>query len=150
MPTVRLGAMFGALCLLGSCVPVDDDPPVSGSKQIQQLSGHEIVALCDWATDYMGGRLSNPGEGGEVGESIVHRCPGDIGVPSDEEPEVAFVSFNYLECPGNLSAEANRGCTLTVSDFAGWIRAIGDTPCRHHYVNNGQCQLLWEGAEEAP
>ena len=117
MPTVRLGAVFGALCLLGSCVPVDGDPPVSGSKQIQQLSGHEIVYLCDWATDYMGGALSNSDDV-DVGNGIYHRCPGDIGVP---EGETGGVSFNYEQCPTFLAADAVKGCTLTVDDFASWI-----------------------------
>jgi hypothetical protein len=143
MPTVRLGAVFGALCLLGSCVPVDSDPPVSGSKQIQQLSGHEIVYLCDWATDYMGGALSNP-DSPEGGDGIYHRCPGDIGVP---EGEARYAYFKYEECPTNLAAEAAKGCTLTVNDFTSWIEAIGDTPCDYHVASNGQCELIWEDDE---
>ncbi len=138
MPTVRLGAVFGALCLLGSCIPVDSDPPVSGSKQLQQLSGHEIVYLCDWATDYMGGALSNSGDG----EGIYHRCPGDIGVP---EPETIDVFYPYEECPRVLAALAAAGCTLTAGDYVSWIEAIGETPCEYHTVDNGICFLRWFG-----
>lgn len=144
MPTVRLGAVFGALCLLGSCIPADSDPPVSGSKQLQQLSGHEIVYLCDWATDYMGGALSNE-DNGTVGESIYHRCPGDIGVP---EPEAIGVFYPYEECPKVLAALAVAGCTLTAGDYVSWIEAIGETPCEYHTVDNGICFLRWFGAEE--
>lgn len=146
MRSVRLGAVFGALCVLGSCIPVDDDPPVTGSKQIQQLSGHEVVALCDWATDYMGGVLSNQESGG-----IGHRCPGDIGVPTGgSEPDVTYVRFRYEECPAFLASRATNGCTLTVNDFAGWIEAIGETPCEQHYVSNADCELPWLGNEDMP
>jgi hypothetical protein len=144
MPTVRLGAVFGALCLLGACVPVDSDPPVSGSKQIQQLSGHEIVYLCDWATDYMGGALSNP-DGPEGGDGIYHRCAGDIGVPGGE---AQYVSFDYEECPARLVAIALIGCTLTVNDYVRLHEAIADTPCEYHIVDNGQCSISWDGVED--
>lgn len=154
MPTVRLGAVFGALCVLGACVPVDDDPPVSGSKPIQQLSGHEVVYLCDWALDYMGGYLSNPEDDPGIGEAIYHRCTGGIGVPEEERENEDIRAFRYTGCLEYLVEKANQGCTLTVNDFAGWIEAIGDTPCEHHYVSNGMCYLYWprlgEESEEAP
>jgi hypothetical protein len=144
MRNVRLGAVFGALCVLGSCVPVDDDPPVQGSKQIQQLSGHEIVALCDWTLDYMGGPQSNQ-EGVNLGEGIVHRCPGDIGIPTDEDgaQDLNYVRFVYDDCPPYLASKAQNGCTLTVNDYASWIEAVGETPCRHHYQSNDVCTLEW-------
>jgi hypothetical protein len=144
MPIVRLGVVFGAFCLLGSCIPVDSEPPVPGSTQLQQLSSHQVVALCDWATDYMGGRQSNPDDA-ELGGSIVHRCPGDIGIPEDErEADLVYARFNYEACPTLLAAYASEGCTLTVSDYASWIEAIGDTPCEYHTVSNGQCTLTWD------
>lgn len=150
MRTVRLGAVFGALCVLGSCIPVDDDPPVTGSKQIQQLSAQEIVALCDWATDYMGGRASNK-EDYDRGEGIYHRCNRDIGTPTEDQDEGEFfISFNYLECPQNRAAEAAAGCTITVSEFAGWLRAAADAPCEPHYVTRGDCTLEWPGVPELP
>ena len=145
MHSVRLGAVFGALCLLGSCIPVESDPPVSGSKQLRQLSDQEIVSMCDWATDIMGGRESNNGND----DGIYHRCPGDIGVPADQQ-ETLFVFFDYKACPANIAGTATEECTLTVGDFAGWIEAIADEPCQHHYVVTPQCELIWEGVLEEP
>lgn len=150
MRTVRLGAVFGALCVFGSCIPVDDDPPVQGSKQIQQLSKQEIVTLCDWATDYMGGRLSNQDSPQRDG-AIYHRCNNDIGIPTEDTQDGDFaIWFEYENCPMNRAAQAAAGCTITVNEFAGWIRAVGDTPCEPHYVSRGDCELVWPGVPEAP
>lgn len=145
MRTVRFGAVFGALWLLGSCVPIDSEAPVSGSKQIQQLSGHEIVYLCDWATDYMGGIPSNDEEV-DLGMGIVHRCP---PLPDQDDNEERFVRFQYEDCPSILASEALNGCTITVAQFSDWIRDAADAPCEYHYLGNGTCEFIWQSDQEA-
>jgi hypothetical protein len=146
MRSVKAVLFFGGLWLLGACV-VSNDSPVAGSKRIAELDGREIIALCDWARDYMGGIYPNAPEAPEGG-AIGHRCPPTPEDLRDGNAEETYVYWVHDNCPGYLAAQAEAGCQLTVDQFEGWVAQIADSPCDRVVYSDGECTLEWLGAEE--
>lgn len=132
MRSLQVGAVLGALCLLGACVP--ESSPVEGSKQIGQLSGEEVVYLCDWSVDYMGG------------PDAQHTCP-----PTEDDfqsgQRTYVETWDDQECQDYvyLLWETEICNQLSVSQFESYVRDVADQPCKEkaidYSVPGGVCTL---------
>lgn len=129
MRSLQVGAAIGALCLLGACV--SDHSSVDGSKRLAQLSGEEVVYLCDWAVDFMGGPAAQ------------HSCPRDF----ETEADTQVTTWDETECHDFVYQlwELEICNQLSVSQFESHVRDVADDPCRNietqYDVPGGFCVL---------
>jgi hypothetical protein len=141
MRFVKTGALFGALWLLGGCVP--EDSPVAGSKPLSTLNGREVLAMCDWALDYWGGYAPNDPGADEDNPEARHRCP-----PTQEDlwegvDTVRYILWNSDECSNFLGELAGLGCNLTVDHFEHIVRSVADEPCIEQRIEVSSCVITY-------
>ncbi|ACY18527.1 hypothetical protein [Haliangium ochraceum] len=145
MRFIQAGVVFGALAFSSSCT-VPSEPPVSSTKQVGQLTAEEIIDVCDWAVDYLGGYNWNQEDGDDENPTVRHRCPLTMEELADRDNnEVRYVYYNEDSCSEGLSALADASCSPTVGDYAYFIQVSADAPCEYHVVpaSNGCGSFTW-------
>jgi hypothetical protein len=140
MRSVKAGAFFGAIWLLGGCM-VPDESPVAGFKQLAELTGREFVALCEWSRDYMGGYMPNNEETDEGSRESRHRCPPTQGDLWERSDTIKFAYWKSDECGEFVTALGGEPCRLTVDEFETIVRALADDPCNGHAFDFTNCSL---------
>jgi hypothetical protein len=142
MRSVKVCAFLGALGLLGGCV-VSDESPVAGFKQLDSLSGREVVALCDWSRDYWGGYAPNDPTTDEDNRTVRHRCPVTEGDLWDRTDTIKYVYWNEEECGGVVSGLGAAPCRLTVDEWESFVRQSADEPCATQTFDFTNCTLTY-------
>lgn len=142
MRSVKAGAFFGALWLLGGCT-VPEDSPVTGSKSLSEVSGREIVAMCDWALDYMGGYAPDHPDSDEGAREARHRCPVTEEDLWEGVDTIRYILWNEEGCSEFVLALRNTGCNLVVDDFELLVRNIADDPCLQQTFQLGACSYTY-------
>jgi hypothetical protein len=133
------GALWGALFLLCGCT-VSDEPPVAGSRQLDSLSDYEVVQVCEWARDYMGGYDYRHPESDDDNHTAIHYCPPtdtDLGLPEDNER--TYFRWDETVCSERLVAMAGDPCRANVSEFTQYVRQVADTPCADFSLSFRNC-----------
>lgn len=141
MRFVKSGALFGALWLLGGCVP--EDSPVAGSKRLDALNGREVLAVCDWALDYMGGYAPNDPLTDEDSREARHRCPVTQEDQWGREEIIRYIYWNSPECSEFVGGLGALGCNLTVDHFEHIVRSVADDPCIEQRIQVGSCVFTY-------
>lgn len=134
----HFGAFWGALWLLCGCV-VPDDSPVTGSKRLEALSGREVIDLCDWSRDYMGGYAPNTDEASDEEPEARHRCPPSQDDLWERSDTLKFAFWKSDTCPGNVAQLGGEPCRLIVDEFETIVRALADDPCAGHVFEFDTC-----------
>jgi hypothetical protein len=142
MRSVKVCAFLGALGLLGGCV-VSDDSPVAGGKQLDALSGREVVALCDWSRDYWGGYAPNDPTTDEGDRVVRHRCPVNEDDLWDRSDTIRYVYWNDEGCGANISMFGAAPCRLTVDEWETLVRGTGDEPCSTQTFDFNYCTFTY-------
>jgi hypothetical protein len=146
---VYFGALWGALLLLCGCT-VPSEPPVAGSRSLASLTGLEVVRVCDWARDYMGGEDYKHPESDEEEHTAIHYCPPteeELGVPEDDER--FYFRWDDEFCGDLISLLDSETCSGTVDDFSRVVRKLADAPCVSFSVSlSGGCSYSWQGRDE--
>ena len=93
------GAPWGALLLLCGCT-VPDGPPVPGSTPLTALTGRELLDVCEWAYDYMGGSDYQHPESDDEEHAAIHVCP-----PTEEE--LAFPARSMISREWSTSSPSH-------------------------------------------
>lgn len=143
MRSVKAGAFLGALWLLGGCM-VADESPVAGFKQLDSLTGREVVALCDWARDYMGGYAPNDPTTDEDNRVVRHRCPVTEEDLWDRSNTIRYVYWNDDDCSAIVGALGAPPCRLTVDEYETFVRGLADDPCITQSFEFTYCTLTYE------
>jgi hypothetical protein len=142
MRSVKTGAFFGALWLLGGCM-VPDDSPVAGTKPLATLSGREVVAVCDWARDYLGGYMPNAPESDDGSREAQHRCPPTQEDLWDRSDTVGFVYWEEDGCSDALNGLGEDPCRMTVDEFEAFVRGMADDPCIPQTFEFANCSFTY-------
>jgi hypothetical protein len=140
MRSVKAGAFFGALWLLGGCM-VPDESPVAGWKQLDTLTGREVVDLCEWSRDYMGGYNPNSEETDESSREARHRCPPSQNDLWERSDAIKYAYWKGGECGGFVAGLGAEPCRLTVDEFETIVRALADEPCSGHVFEFTNCSI---------